>query len=124
MKIIITENQYEKLFKGLPVLLKRRITQNDLEYLDKEVLNNMRYTPIYNDFEDYLNSVISDLVHEFVLERKYDEIETEHDPDYGEVYVDASRNRVMDTYWKIIPFLEERYKNIILQSWSKRRSVG
>jgi len=124
MKIIITENQYEKLFKDLPVLLKRRITQNDLEYLDKEVLNTMRYTPLYQDFENYLNSTISELVHEFVLERKSDEIETEHDPEYGEVFNDESRNRVMDTYWKIIPFLEERYKDIIFQSWSKRRSMG
>lgn len=124
MKIIITENQYEQLFKDLPVLLKRRITRKDLEYLDKEVILNMRYIPVYNDFEDYLNSIITNLVHEFVLHEKYDEIETEHDPEYGEVYVDLSRNRAMEIYWKIIPFLEKRYKDMILQSWEKRKSMG
>jgi hypothetical protein len=124
MKIIITENQYEQLFKDLPVLLKRRITRKDLEYLDKEIILNMRYIPIYNDFEDYINSILTNLVHEFVLHEKYDEIETEHDPEYGEVYVDLSRNRAMEIYWKIIPFLEKRYKDMILKSWEKRKSMG
>jgi len=124
MKIIITENQYEQLFKDLPVLLKRRITRKDLEYLDKEIILNMRYIPVYNDFEDYFNSILTNLVHEFVLHEKYDEIETEHDPEYGEVYTDLSRNRAMEIYWKIIPFLEKRYKDMILQSWEKRKSMG
>lgn len=124
MKIIITENQYEQLFKDLPVLLKRRITRKDLEYLDKEIILNMKYIPIYNDFEDYINSILTNLVHEFVLHEKYDEIETEHDPEYGEVYTDLSRNRAMEIYWKIIPFLEKRYKDMILQSWEKRKSMG
>lgn len=124
MKIIITENQYEQLFKDLPVLLKRRITRKDLEYFDKEIILNMRYTPIYNDFEDYFNSIIITLVHEFVLHEKSDEIETEHDPEYGEVYTDLSRDRAMEIYWKIVPFLEKRYKDMILQSWEKRKSMG
>ena len=73
----------------------------------------------YNDnFESYSYSIIADTLHEFVLERKDDEIETEMDPQYGLVYNDESRDRVFDMYWQLIPYLEKIYHSTILDGFN------
>ena len=122
MKIIISESQYEKLFKDLPSFLKRRMDLDDLEWFDKQLPSFILHTPPSGlDFEDYSSFIVGDLLHEFIIELKGDEIETEEDPDYGVIYNEKSRNKVMEMYWDLKPILEKRYKDRLYQSWEKRR---
>ena len=123
MKIIITESQYERLFNDLPSSLKRRLTTDDLEYFDRELTHYILSTPPTARFEEFSSYVIGDLLHEFIIDKKGDEIETEEDPDYGLVYVEKSRNKVMDMYWDLKPILEKKYKDRLYRAWEKKRSV-
>lgn len=123
MKIILTESQYEKLFNELPTFLKRRITLEDLQYFDEEVKRVTRFTSLSKKFEDYLSMVIGDIIHEFVIEEKYDEIKTERDPVYGRVFNRDSLNQVMDIYWNIIPILEKRYRDYLYDVWKTKMSM-
>jgi hypothetical protein len=123
MKIIITESQYERLFNDLPNSLKRRLTTDDLEYFDRELTHYILSTPPTNKFEEFSSYVIGDLLHEFIIARKGDEIETEEDPDYGVVYNEESRNKVMDIYWDLKPILEKKYKDRLYKSWERKKSI-
>jgi hypothetical protein len=123
MKIIITESQYERLFNNLPTSLKRRLTTDDLEYFDSELTHYILSTPPTNRFEEFSSSVIGDLLHEFIIARKGDEIETEEDPDYGIVYKEESRNKVMNIYWDLKPILEKKYKDRLYKSWERKKSI-
>jgi hypothetical protein len=123
MKIIITESQYERLFNDLPTSLKRRLTQDDFDYLDKELTHYILSTPPVNKFEEFSSYVIGDLLHEFIIARKDDEIDTEEDPEYGVVYVEKSRNKVMDMYWELKPILEKRYKDRLYRAWERKKSI-
>jgi hypothetical protein len=124
MKIIITESQYEMLFKELPNSLKRRITQDDFDYLDKELTHYILSTPPVNKFEGFSSYVVGDLLHEFIIGYKGDEIETEEDPEYGEVYNEESRNKVMEMYWELKPILEKRYKDRLYKAWERKKSIS
>ena len=125
MKIIITESQSKVLFSGIPIHLKRRLTTEDLEWIERKINSNIndmkmiqRNKPYYDNFESYSYGIIADTLHEFVLERKDDEIETEMDPQYGLVYNDESRDRVFDMYWQLIPHLEKIYHSTILDGFN------
>ena len=124
MKYIITESQYEMLFKEFPNFLKRRITPDDLEYLDKELSHYILSTPPLDKFESFSQMVIGDLLHNFVVDRKSDEIETENDPDYGIIYNDNSLDKVFKMYWNLIPILKKRYKDILYQAWGRKKSMS
>jgi hypothetical protein len=123
MKIILTESQYEKLFNELPTFLKRRITLEDLQYFDEEVKRVTRFTLLSKKFEDYLNMVIGDIIHEFVMEEKHDEIKTEMDPVYGSVFNQDSLIQVMNIYWDIIPILKKRYRDYLYDVWKTKMSM-
>jgi hypothetical protein len=124
MKIIITESQYERLFNDLPNSLKRRLTQDDFDYLDKELTHYILSTPPVNKFEEFSSYVIGDLLHEFIIARKDDEIDTEEDPEYGVVYVEKSRNKVMGMYWELKPILEKRYKARLYKAWERKKTIA
>jgi hypothetical protein len=124
MKIIITESQYERLFNDLPNSLKRRLTQDDFDYLDKELTHYILSTPPVNKFEEFSSYVIGDLLHEFIIARKDDEIDTEEDPEYGVVYVEKSRNKVMGMYWELKPILEKRYKDRLYKAWERKKTIA
>ena len=94
---------------------------DDLEWFDKQLPSFILHTPPGLDFEDYSSFIVGDLLHEFIIELKGDEIETEEDPDYGVIYNEKSRNKVMEMYWDLKPILEKRYKDRLYQSWEKRR---
>lgn len=119
MKIIITESQSKVLFSSIPIHLKRRLTTEDLEWIEEAINRNINDFKMIsggktkNDFETYSYYIIGDTIHEFVVERKDDEIETEMDPQYGMVYNDESRDRVFDMYWQLIPYLEKIYHSKI-----------
>lgn len=123
MKIIITESQYERLFNDLPNSLKRRLTTDDLEYFDSELTHYILSTPPVNRFEEFSSYVIGDLLHEFIMTTKANEIETEEDPEYGVVYKDESRDRIMNMYWDLKPILEKKYKDRLYKAWERKRSV-
>jgi hypothetical protein len=124
MKIIITESQYERLFGELPNFLKRRITKDDLEYLDRELTHHILSAPPLNQFDSFSQMVIGDLLHNFVVDRKDDEIETDTDPDYGIIYNDNSLDKVFKMYWNLIPILKKRYKDILYQAWERKKSMS
>jgi hypothetical protein len=118
MKIIITESQYEMLFKELPNSLKRRLTPDDLKYIDNNLNKNIHDKLLFtSDFDQFSYNVISQVMHEFVLDMKDDEIETEEDPEYGVVYNDESLDEVFEMYWQLIPFFEEHYKDKLSTAW-------
>jgi hypothetical protein len=120
----LTESQYERLFGELPNSLKRRITTDDLEYFDNELTHYILTTPPTYDFEDFSSVVIGDLLHEFIIGYKGDEIETEEDPEYGEVYNEESRNKVMEMYWELKTILEKRYKDRLYKAWERKKSIS
>ena len=113
MKIIITENQYEMLSNSL----RRRLTLDDFEYITNEMpyyIDSIRWTPNFNEFS---YNVISELIHEFVYDRKGDEVEIEDHPHYGMMHDEDSLNSVFEIYLGLIPFLEKKYKNRLYQAW-------
>ena len=118
MKIIITESQYEMLFKDLPSSIKRRLTPDDLKYIDNNLNKNIHDKLLFtSDFDQFSYNVISQVMHEFVLDMKDDEIETEENPEYGVVYNDESLDEVFERYWQLIPFFEEYYKDKLSMAW-------
>ena len=125
MKIIITESQYEMLFKELPAFLKRRITPDDFEYFDNNLNKNIHDSLLWSsDFDEFSYNVISQVMHEFVLERKDDEIETEYleGSHFRVVYNNDSLKEVFDKYWELIPFFEDHYKDKLHKAWYKGKS--
>jgi hypothetical protein len=124
MKIVITESQYKRLFSELPPFLKRRITIEDLEWFDKNVNLFIINTPLVKKFEDFSDYVIGDLLLQFVSEIKGDEIDRHYDVDYDDyIWDDTSRNKVMDIYWELKPFLEKRYKDRLYFNWERKKSL-
>jgi hypothetical protein len=124
MKIVITESQYKRLFSELPPFLKRRITIEDLEWFDKNVNLFIINTPLVKKFENFSDYVIGDLLLQFVSEIKGDEIDRHYDVDYDDyIWDDTSRNKVMDIYWELKPFLEKRYKDRLYFNWERKKSL-
>jgi len=113
MKIIITEAQYSMLSNSI----RRRFTPDDFEFINNEIpyiINTTRWTP---DFNDFSRNVMQDLMHEFVLGRKGDEVEIEDNPDYGSMYDEDSLSSVFEMYLELVPFLKEEYKDSLYQAW-------
>jgi hypothetical protein len=123
MKIIITESQYERLFNDLPNSLKRRLTTDDFKYFDDNISSYILSTPPTDDFKDFSSVVIGDLLHDFIMDKKVDEIETEEDPDYGVVYNEESRNKIMGMYWDLKPILIKKYKDRLYKAWERKKSL-
>ena len=119
----INESQYENLFNDLPASVKRRVTQEDLDFLDDELSHYIIKTPPTNSFEDFSDYVIGDLLHDFVMDRKADEIETYEDPHWGPMFDETSRDNIFDLYWKLMPVLKEKFRDRMYRSWEKKRSM-
>ena len=121
MKIIITESQYDRLLSELPPFLKRRVTLFDLEWVDKEINSWIYGMPTRGDFDTFCEDVLGDLLHEFLINRKDDEIETTYDYDYGVIYNEESLDKVASMYWELKPFLKKRYEIKLRQAWERKR---
>lgn len=83
----------------------------DLEYLDRKLQHHIIGTPPTNDFDDFCNYVLGDLLHDFVVEKKDDEIDTVEDPHYGLIY---SEDGLYELFEFVIPLLEanrDKYEN-------------
>jgi hypothetical protein len=122
MRRLLKESEYLKgLFSELPPFLKRRVTLFDLEWIDKEITDHIYGMPTRGDFDTFCEDVLGDLLHEFVVERKDDEIDTVDDPDYGLIYDDNSLDKVASMYWELKPFLKKRYEIKLRQAWERKK---
>ena len=126
MKRLIREFEHLKgLFSELPPFLKRRITMEDLEWLDRELgghINVYKHIQVHTYFDTFVYDVLADLLHEFVVHRKEDEIETVEDPHYGLIYSEDGFNDVASIYWKLMPYLKKRYEIKLRQAWERKKS--
>ena len=121
MRSVIKESEHLKgLFSELPPFLKRRVTLFDLEWLDKELGGHIAHMPARNDFDLFCDDVLGDLLHEFVVNRKDDEIETTYDYDYGVMFDEESLDKVAEIYWGLIPYLKKRYEIKLRQAWIRK----
>lgn len=120
---VLKESEHLKgLFGGLPPFLRRRLTMEDLEWLDNTLSSHIVFTPPTNNFDDFCDYVLGDLLHEFVVNRKDDEIDTVDDPHYGLIYDDNSLDKVLSIYWELIPHLKKRYEIRLRQGWERKKS--
>ena len=118
----LTESEHLKgLLSELPPFLKRRVTMEDLEWLDKSITDHINGMPVRNDFDVFAYDVLGDLLHEFVVERKDDEIDTVDSPEYGLVYSEDGFNEVASIYWKLMSFLKKRYEIKLSQAFERKR---
>lgn len=101
MKIIITESQFYDL---IPMTLKRRLSQDDFEILDKIIKLNMNEFIYLNDvFEEYLRWTLGDSLSHFVTEYKSDDIDMDE-----EDWMDKLNER-LGLFWDLIYFLRKKY---------------
>jgi hypothetical protein len=123
MKRLIREFEHLKsLFSELPPFLRRRLTMEDLEWLDKGINEVIPGTPTRGDFDIFCQDVLGDLLHDFVVERKDDEIDTVEDPHYGLIYSEDGFDEVASIYWQLMPYLKKRYEIKLRQSWERKKS--
>jgi hypothetical protein len=123
MRRLLKEFEHLKgLFSELPPFLKRRVTLFDLEWLDKEITDHIYGMPARRDFDTFCEDVLGDLLHEFLINRKDDEIETTYDYDYGVIYNEESLDKVASMYWELKPFLKKRYEIRLRQAWERKKS--
>jgi hypothetical protein len=118
----MNESLYNKLLEALPLPLKRRITKEDFNWIDKKINNLDTVTSWYRNngsFDDFTRDVIGDIINEFVMEMKGDDIKTIPDDMFGEVFDDDDLERYFVLYWDIIPILGMIYKNVLLTKWNK-----
>jgi len=120
MKIIITESQYERLLVDLSPALKRRLTDEDLNTIERLVLKNIKHCsyPYYADhFDFFVDDIIYQTLHEFVAEYKSDEIDTEYDEEWGEVWIEDSKEKIFDLYWPLFANIKSLYTDKLHDIW-------
>jgi len=119
---VLKESEHLKgLFVGLPPFLRRRLTMEDLEWLDRELLHIIVGTPPTDDFDTFCDYVLGDLLHTFLVDRKDSEIDTVEDPEYGLVYDDDSLKKIGDIYWELMPHLKKRYEIRLRHAWERKK---
>jgi hypothetical protein len=122
MRRLIREFEHLKgLLSELPPFLKRRVTIADLKWIDEELTNFIITTPPTDKFDDFCDYVLGDLLHNFLVDRKDEEIDTVEDPVYGLVYDDLSLQEIGDIYWELIPYLKKRYEIRLHQAWERKK---
>lgn len=119
MKIIITESQYNTLLSKLPRTLLRRLTDDDLAWLDENLYKKVDYAGVGTDFDYFIDDVVGMTLQEFVSERKGDEIQTYVDPTHGLMYDEDSFDEVADRYWGLFSILTDYYRDELYKIWEK-----
>jgi hypothetical protein len=123
MKIIITESQYEKLLKELPNFLKRRLTQEDFNWFDRNIIIYMNMARVLSGneqltFEEFCIDVVGGMLYDFVLDRKNDEILATYNLEYDDyVYDEENARNIVSLYGKLDTMLIEKYKDILKSNW-------
>ena len=122
MRRLIREFEHLKgLLSELPPFLQRRVTLFDLEWIDKNLNSHIAHMPGRIDFDEFCDFVLGDLLHEFLVDRKDDEIDTTYDYDYGIIYNEESLDKVVEIYWELIPYLKKRYEIKLRQAWERKK---
>ena len=117
----LTESEHLKgLLSELPPFLKRRVTMEDLEWMDGKLNEFMSNTPAVSKFDNFCDYALGDLLHEFLVDRKDDEIDTDNDPDYGLIYNDESFGKLSEMYWELKPFLKKRYEIRLRNAYNRK----
>ena len=118
MKIIITESQYNNL---LSPFIRRRIEIKDFyfleDYITYEMERKLHYYGRRNNFEDFLNDVISSALNDFIINYKSDDIPMELDDD--EFY--EKQEERLDRFWPLFDFLKDKYRNMIYDYFNQNR---
>jgi|694.fasta_scaffold56844_10 hypothetical protein len=119
MKRVIKESEHLKgLFSSLPPFLRRRLTMEDLEWIEKEFRINLIHSPKQiKNFDEFCDYVLGDTVHEFVMQKRNYEIKTISDEEWGDVYDEKSQSDVMDIYWPLIPVLKDMFYDELYEIW-------
>jgi len=117
----LTESQDERLFADLPPFLRRRVTMEDFKWMDGKLNEFIANTPAVSKFDNFCDYALGDLLHEFLVDRKDDEIDTDSDPDYGLIYNDESLKKISNMYWELKPFLKKRYKDRLYKAWERKK---
>ena len=123
MKIIITESQYERLLGVLPPALKRRITQEDMENIDRSIMFQLRFfdRPVYGkDFQKFKEDIIYDGLYDFISDYKSDEIDTEEDEEWGVVWTEESKRKIFDLYYLLEEPLKSLYNDKLYEIWKEK----
>ncbi len=119
---VLKESEHLKgLLSELPPFLRRRLTMEDLKWIDEELTNHIITTPPTDNFDTFCDYVLGDLLHNFLVDRKDEEIDTVEDPVYGLLYDDESLGKVGDMYWELMPYLKKRYEMRLHQAWERKR---
>jgi hypothetical protein len=104
------------LYDLIPPKVKRRLEPGDLD--DLELIIDKKYSLrgyyLSGDFENYLNSVISDSIDSFVVNNKSDAYVIGSNLDN---YMDR-RRKVISLFQGLIPFLKEKYRDKLYQFYS------
>lgn len=111
---------YHKLLGKLPLPLKRRITVDDFNWIDKRI-NNPKNSFVFIPFDRFSYDFIADIIHDFVMDRKGDQIKTVFNDEYGEVFDDDDLDKHFKIYWEIIPILEDLYKDNLFRFWNSKQ---
>lgn len=105
MKIIITESQYNNL---LSPFIRRRLEIKDFDiledYITYEMERKFNYYNRRNDFEDFLNDVISLALNDFIVNYKSDDIPMG-----------------LDRFWPLFDFLKDKYRDMVYNYFNQNR---
>lgn len=102
MKITITESQFYNL---IPLEVRRRLEGDDMYIIDKTIklLYRVKGNWFHSEnFEDYLNTVVSDSIYYFV--RDYKHLGNDEDNWFR-------MNELQQIYRGLIPYLKKKYHN-------------
>jgi hypothetical protein len=103
MKITITESQFYNL---IPLEVRRRLEGDDMYIIDKTIKRLYRAKGNWfhsENFEDYLNTVVSDSIYYFV--RDYKHLGNDEDNWFKDI------NELERIYGGLIPYLKKKYHN-------------
>jgi len=114
----LTESQDERLFGELPNSIKRRLEPGDFDDLELIIDSKYKLRGYYlsGNFENYLNSVISDSIDTFVVNNKSDMyvIGTDLEDYY------TRRRKAIFLFQGLIPFLKEKYRDKLYEFYSNQ----
>lgn len=103
MKITITESQFYNL---IPLGVRRRLDVGDMDIIEKLIRRLYRAKGNWfhsENFEDYLNTVVSDSIYYFV--RDYKHLGNDEDNWFKDI------NELERIYGGLIPYLKKKYHN-------------
>ena len=118
MKIIITESQYNNL---LSPFIRRRIESKDFDiledYITYEMERKLHYYGRRNNFEDFLNDVISSALNDFIINYKSDHIPMRLDDD--DFF--REQEKLLDRFWPLFNFLKDKYRDRVYNYFNQNR---